>query len=48
MNSIGLNAERILFVPVADAADKTLVMAGTCKNRGATELYHEADPVNAK
>ncbi|QNI56151.1 hypothetical protein SynBIOSE41_03682 [Synechococcus sp. BIOS-E4-1] len=44
----GLNAERILLVPVADAADKTVRMTGKCKSRGATELYLEDDPVNAR
>ena len=44
----GLNAERILLVPVADAADKTVRMTGKCQSRGATELYLEDDPVNAR
>lgn len=44
----GLNAERVLLVPVADAADKTVLMTGKCKSRGATELYLEDDPVNAR
>ena len=48
MNSIGLNAERILLVPVADAADKSVVMTGTCKSRGAKELCRGSDPVNSK
>ena len=44
----GLNAERILLVPDADAADKTVLMTGKCEGRGPTELYLENDPVNAR
>ena len=44
----GLNAERILLVPSADEADKIVLMAGKCSSRGATDLYLEASPDNAK
>ena len=44
----GLNAERILLVPSANEADKTVVMVGKCSSRGATDLYLEASPENAK
>ena len=44
----GLNAERILLVPFADAADKTVLMTGKCTSRAATDLYLENGPENAK
>ena len=44
----GLNAERVLLVPTAEEADQIILMTGKCKSRGATELYLEDDPVNAR
>ena len=44
----GLNAERILLVPVADAADQTVLMTGKCTSRAASDLYLEDGPENAK
>ncbi len=44
----GLNAERILLVPVADAADHTVMMTGKCTSRAASDLYLEDGPENAK
>ena len=44
----GLNAERVLLVPSANEADKTVLMVGKCSSRGATDLYLEASPDNAK
>ena len=44
----GLNAERILLVPVADAADQTVLMTGKCPSRAPSDLYLEDGPENAK
>ena len=44
----GLNAERILLVPVADAADQTVLMTGKCTSRAPSDLYLEDGPENAK
>ena len=44
----GLNAERILLVPVADEADQTVLMTGKCTSRAASDLYLEDGPENAK
>lgn len=44
----GLNAERILLVSDPDAADKSVKVIGQCKGRGATDLYLEDDPTNAR
>ena len=44
----GLNAERILLVANPDAADKKVKVVGRCKGRGATDLYLEDDPTNAR
>jgi len=44
----GLNAERILLVPTAEEADRTILMTGKCKSRGPTEIYLEDDPINAR
>ena len=44
----GLNAERILLVPVADEADQTVLMTGRCTSRAASDLYLEDGPENAK
>ena len=44
----GLNAERILLVPVADEADQTVLMTGKCTSRAPSDLYLEDGPENAK
>ena len=44
----GLNAERILLVPIADAADQTVLMTGKCTSRAPSDLYLEDGPENAK
>ena len=44
----GLNAERILLVPVADEADQTVLMTGKCPSRAPSDLYLEDGPENAK
>ena len=44
----GVNAERILLVPVADAADQTVLMTGRCPSRAPSDLYLEDGPENAK
>ena len=44
----GLNAERILLVPDADAADQTVLMTGKCPSRAPSDLYLEDGPENAK
>ena len=44
----GLNAERILLVPVADAADQIVLMSGKCPSRAPSDLYLEDGPENAK
>ena len=44
----GLNAERILLVPLADAADQTVLMTGKCPSRAPSDLYLEDGPENAK
>ena len=44
----GLNAERILLVPVADEADQTVLMTGKCPSRAPGDLYLEDGPENAK
>ena len=44
----GLNAERILLVPVADEADQTVLMTGKCTSRAASDLYLEDGPENSK
>ena len=44
----GLNAERILLVPIADAADKIVFVTGKCTSRAATDIYLEDGPENAK
>ena len=44
----GLNAERILLVSEPDDAEKKVKVIGQCKGRGATDLYLEDDPTNAR
>ncbi len=44
----GLNAERVLLVSNPDDADKRVRVIGKCKGRGATELFLEDDPTNAR
>ena len=44
----GLNAERILLISTPDFADKRVKVVGRCKGRGATDLYLEDDPTNAR
>ena len=44
----GLNAERILLVPVADEADQTVLVTGKCTSRAPSDLYLEDGPENAK
>ena len=44
----GLNAERILLISNPDIADKKVKVVGRCKGRGATDLYLEDDPTNAR
>ena len=44
----GLNAERVLLVSNPDDADKRVRVIGKCKGRGATELFLEYDPTNAR
>ena len=44
----GLNADRILLVSNPDVADKRVKVVGRCKGRGATDLYLEDDPTNAR
>ena len=44
----GLNAERGLLVSNPDDADKRVRVIGKCKGRGATELFLEDDPTNAR
>ena len=44
----GLNAERVLLVSKEDAADKKVKVLGKCKGRGATDLFLEDDPTNAR
>ena len=44
----GLNAERILLISSPDVADKKIKVVGRCKGRGATDLYLEEDPTNAR
>ena len=44
----GLNAERVLLVSKPDDADKKVKVTGQCKGRGATELFLEDDPTNAR
>ena len=44
----GLNAERILLVPVADEADQTVLITGKCTSRAPSDLYLEDGPENAK
>ena len=44
----GLNAERVLLVSNPDDADKRVKVIGKCKGRGATELFLEDDPTNAR
>ena len=44
----GLNAERVLLVSKEDDADKKVKVIGKCKGRGATDLFLEDDPTNAR
>ena len=44
----GLNAERVLLVSNKDDADKKVKVIGKCKGRGATDLFLEDDPTNAR
>ena len=44
----GLNAERVLLVSDKDDADRTVKVVGKCKGRGATDLFLEDDPTNAR
>ena len=44
----GLNAERVLLVSNKDDADKRVKVVGKCKGRGATDLFLEDDPTNAR
>ena len=44
----GLNAERILLVSDPIDADRRVRVVGKCKGRGATDLYLEDDPTNAR
>jgi len=44
----GLNAERILLVASKDDADRKVKVIGKCKGRGATDLFLEDDPTNAR
>ena len=44
----GLNAERVLLVSNKDDADKRVKVIGKCKGRGATDLFLEDDPTNAR
>ena len=44
----GLNAERVLLVSNKDNADKRVKVIGKCKGRGATDLFLEDDPTNAR
>jgi len=44
----GSNAERVLLVSNPDDADKRVKVIGKCKGRGATELFLEDDPTNAR
>ena len=44
----GLNAERVLLVSNPEDADKRVKVIGQCKGRGATELFVEDDPTNAR
>ena len=44
----GLNAERVLLVPDKDDADRKVKVVGKCKGRGATDLFLEDDPTNAR
>ena len=44
----GLNAERVVLVSKPDDADKKVKVTGQCKGRGATELFLEDDPTNAR
>ena len=44
----GLNAERILLVSDPIDADQRVRVVGKCKGRGATDLYLEDDPTNAR
>ena len=44
----GLNAERVLIVSDKDDADRKVKVVGKCKGRGATDLFLEDDPTNAR
>ena len=44
----GLNAERVLLVSDKDDADRKVKVVGKCKGRGATDLFLEDDPTNAR
>jgi len=44
----GLNAERVLLVSDQDDADKRVKVIGKCRGRGATDLFLEDDPTNAR
>ena len=44
----GLNAERVLLVSSKDDADKKVKVVGKCQGRGATDLFLEDDPTNAR
>ena len=44
----GLNAERVLLVSDKDEADRSVKVVGKCKGRGATDLFLEDDPTNAR
>ncbi len=44
----GLNAERVLLVSNKDDADRKVKVIGKCKGRGATDLFLEDDPTNAR
>jgi len=44
----GLNAERVLLVSNKDDADRKVKVVGKCKGRGATDLFLEDDPTNAR
>jgi len=44
----GLNAERVLLVSNKDEADRKVKVIGKCKGRGATDLFLEDDPTNAR
>ena len=44
----GLNAERVLLVSDKVDADRKVKVVGKCKGRGATDLFLEDDPTNAR